>query len=190
MLNGKYPILIFHLYAYDKIANSILGLINQPAQTFATSAIGVPIPFILSQELTGIALDDETKSMEIDTTIDAPLDSSVPPIAKQMPVVSNINVSLSCNRDSVFLTILSALGDLLFRRCTAGDYGITYMNGPIVIFDGLLSRFSTMRGANSTLMRVDFSLSLGKQETKQPDKPPSKQPLPNVVGTAAGPGTL
>jgi hypothetical protein len=168
MLNGIDPILIFNISktvsflkaATEKkipVASQILDKIDLPA-----------IPLYLSPEITGLHIDTEDKSLEIETSIETTQDSSEKPFINQRALNNTVKVSMVASKDSIGLTLLSALSDFVFPLVTAKEVTVTYLHGPITVFAGLLHSFNINQVANSTLYTITMELvRTGIQNTKQ-----------------------
>jgi len=182
MLNGIDPLIIITLY--NKGAVDLLADIPFGAELGAL--IGFPIPIYLSERLTGIYVDSETRGIDVSTKIDPttekdPLTQEVlAPIVTQTALDSNLSVTLLASRDSIMLTALIAMAELILSRLVTAEYGITYINGPTVIFNGLLQRFQTNVNRNDTLVRIDMVLSNAKKDSPTPK--PGVVPIPKVTG--------
>lgn len=184
MLNGIAPILIIHFYNKN-VSGFVSGL---PFGQELAPLVGLPVPIYLDERLTGIYVDSESKSIDISTEVEAVTDRDTinktevaAPIVKQTAVDSTVTVNLIAKRDTVLLTALLALSDMLLKRVVSQEYGITYLNKSTTIFGGLLHRFSAVPDSNTDLMRIELVLSNAQQkETKE--KPAASTPLSKVGG--------
>jgi len=185
MLNGIDPIIIFHFYSNPPTDDSFVGP-PQPTSFLSglAAAVGLPIPIYLSERLTGIYVDDESKGIDVATRVDAVVEKDGlevrSPEVSQMALDSTVTVNLFAVKDSVMLTALLALADMILKRVVSKEYGITYLNGSTVIFNGLLHRFSTSVGANDNLIRIEMVLSNAKKQAPTPV--PGLAPIAPVVG--------
>lgn len=182
MLNGVDPLIIFHFY--NKGAIDFLADI--PFADTITNLIGVPIPIYLSERLTGIYVDTETRGIEVSTKVDAitdkdPLTLEVkPPEVSQTALDSTVSVSMFANRDSIMLTAIITMAEMILSRLVTQEYGISYINGSTVIFNGLLHRFQTTISRNEDLVRIDFTISNAKKDSPTPKVGPV--PITKVTG--------
>lgn len=185
MLNGADPLIIIHLkknFTNDLTADEI----NSSVLNSLVAAVGIPIPIYLSETLTGVYVDTETRSIDVATRVDPTTQrddltlEALPPVVSQTAVDSSVTINLLCLRDSVMLTALIAMAELILSKLVTQEYGISYLNGPTVIFDGLLQRFQTNVNRNDNLVRIDFVLSNAKKETPTPK--PTVTPIPKVQG--------
>lgn len=180
MLNGVDPIIIFNFKVLSpSLAESIAKI---PVVASVVSAIDLPVvPLYLSEKLTGIFIESENKSVEIDTNVDT-LSSGGAEIT-QRGIQSTVKIEMIARRDSLGVSIFSAMSDLIFPRVTSKEYSITYLHGAIVVFAGLLHSFSITQEANTDLYRISLELI-------KPSKPKLAVPVvpdsPNPV-TLAGP---
>ncbi len=171
MINGLDPILIFNFS--KKITNPADGAANSKrfdiAQWVSQSATNFfnlpPIPIYLSEILTGIYVDSEDKNIDIETTIDT-LASGGAPNVIQKGLSSTVKVNLIANKDSIGITLLTAMADLILPLVTSKEYSVTYVNGAITVFGGLLHSFSVSQNANTTLMNITMELIKGKKGTE------------------------
>lgn len=181
MLNGVDPIIIFHFYN-----KGVVDLLSAtPFGASLASVAGLPIPIYLSEQFTGIFVDNETSSIDVVTKVDPqtekdPITQEVlPPIVTQTAVDVTTSISLVANRESVLLSVFIVLCEMIISKLTTQEYGITYLNGPTAIFNGLLHRFNTTVNRNDTLVRIDFVLSNAKKEQPTPKVTPP--PIPKIV---------
>lgn len=182
MLNGVDPIIIFHFYNKGIID----FFADVPFASSITNLVGVPIPIYLSERLTGIYVDTETRGIDVSTKVDPttekdPLTLEVqPPIVTQTAIDSTVQISMFANRDSILLTALIAMAEMILARLVTQEYGISYINGSTVIFNGLLHRFQTNINRNDDLVRIDMTLSNAKKESPTPKVGPV--PITKVTG--------
>lgn len=154
-------------------------------------AIGLPIPIYLSERLTGIFVDSETRSIDVTTRID-PITTKNPltldvetPVVSQTSRDSQLTVNLLCRKGSILLTAILALMDIIVDRLVSGEYSISYMNGSTVIFGALLHRFGTSVSFDNDLIKMELVLSTAAKEDPTPKAAVSA--LPKVAGTTLGP---
>lgn len=161
MINGLDPILIFAFFknmpsttpAKDiGIVASATSLLNQIAFP--------PIPVYLSETITGIYVDTEDKNIEIDTTTETNSAGS-DPIINQKGLISTVKINMIANKNSVVLSALMALVDLILPKVTSKECSITYLNGAITVFAGKLHSFSVSQDSDTTLMKISMELIKG-----------------------------
>lgn len=182
-LNGIDPLLVIVLKNKGILdffgADSLLGT--------AFQAVGVPIPIYLSERLTGIYVDSETRAIDVNTKVEPvtekdPLTQEVdPPLVTQTALDTQVTISLFATRDSILLTALTALMEQIVSRLVSGEYSIHYLNGSTVIFGGLLHRFATSVNQNDNLVRLELTLSTAAKESPTPKSP--IQSIGKVTGT-------
>jgi hypothetical protein len=167
MLNGIDPIIIFN---FKKIAG-LSDLIGQiPVLSDIVSVIDLPaVPIYLSERLTGIYIDTESKNIDVDTTVDA-LTNGGQPVTTQRPIQSTVKIEMIANSDSLGVAIFSAMADLIFPKVTSKEYSVTYLHGAVTVFAGLLHSFSINQNSNSTLHTI--GLELIKPSAAVPKGPP------------------
>lgn len=175
MLNGLDPIIIFQFSKLTPAQSASLAKI--PIVSSIVSSIGLPpIPIYLSETLTGLFIDTEEKNVDIETQTDTLTDGSAPQV-QQKGVNSTIKVTLKANKDSIGLTLLSAMVDIIFSKVTSKEYSIIYLHGPITVFNGLLHSFSVSQNADTDIEDITFEIdNIGV---------PAKTPVP-VVSKVTG----
>jgi hypothetical protein len=156
MLNGVDPIIIFNFkilppsiqasIAKIPIVESIIGAIDLPL-----------VPIYLSEKLTGIYIDTESKNIEIDTQTET-LSSGGDPTFHQRGIQSTVRIDMLANQDSLGVALFSAMADFIFPRVTSKEYSITYLHGAVTVFAGLLHSFSMNQDASSTLYKISMEL--------------------------------
>jgi hypothetical protein len=159
MLGGLSPILIFQ---FRKLLPDLLGITTEAkipvVASESSSSFPLPlIPLYLSESLTGLYIDTETKSIEIDTQVDT-LSSGDAPNLNQRGIQSTVKIEMLANRDSIGISLLAALTDLIFPKVTSKEYSITYLHGAVTVFDGLLHSFSIDQNSNNDLYKVSMEL--------------------------------
>lgn len=157
MLNGVDPIILFHFK--KKIpapAASTVPSIPLLSNPFTTVDL-IPIPIYLSERLTGLYIDTEDKAIEVDTQVDALPDGS-DVITTQRPLTSTVKISMKASRESVGVTLLSAMIDLVFPKLTSKEYSITYIHGPVVVLNGLVHSFQINQNASDSLYSINIEL--------------------------------
>lgn len=156
MLNGIDPIIIFN---FSKLAPDLAEAVKGiPIISGIVSKIGLPpIPVYLSEKLTGLVIDTEDKNIDIDTTPET-LSTGGEPVFNQKGINSTVKITMIAGKDSIGLTLLSAMADLIFPKCTSKEYSITYLHGAITVFEGLLHSFSIQQNAGNELYQVSIEL--------------------------------
>jgi len=161
MLNGIDPILIFNISKNVPFLKSFTDK-KIPVATQLLDKIDLPIiPVYLSRELTGLIIDTESKSLEIETNIETTQDSSGnadKPFINQRALNNTVKVEIIGEKDSIGLTLLASLSDFIFPLITAKEVTMTYLNGPITVFAGLLHSFNISQNANDTKRTVSIEL--------------------------------
>jgi len=179
MLNGISPIIIFSTSLIPKppLLNALSGL---PVVGEAFSA-GIPIPIYLDEQRTGIVVESETSSIDIDTNFEGKSDTSDSAlVVSQSPIDSIVTVNMLANKNSLLLTVLLTLAETAFKKAVSKEYSITYLNGTTVIFGALLRTFATSVSADDDLIRITFQLSKG-----DPGSVISQVPILNRTAGAA-----
>ncbi len=162
-LNALEPILIFQFYklvpSTEVAANGI------PVAGAQTRVIGAVIPIYLSDKLTGLFIDGESKNIDIDTEMQGNVSGEVANVS-QKPIGSVTTVQLKAQSNSVGLTLLLALIEQILDKTNSKEYELTYMHGATTIFGGLIHGISVEQGGNDDLMRIKLEVSRGKPKTQ------------------------
>jgi hypothetical protein len=162
MLNGIDPIIIFN-FKKKISAESAAGFVGptQPKIPIVASIenlIDLPvIPIYLSEKLTGIYIDSESKTLDIDTSTDTASDGSDPNV-NQKGISNIVKIEMVASRDSIGVFLFSALSDLIFPLVTSKEYSITYLHGAVTVFGGLLHSFSINQQAENDLYNITLEL--------------------------------
>lgn len=178
MLGGIDPIIIFSFPLKPKIPTltAVPGL-PTVVDTFLQES-GLPIPIYLSKSL-GIQIESENTAIDIDTEPKAKEDGGTPEVS-QRGLNSVVTINFFVEKNSIILTVLLGLVDMAFSKLVSREYSVTYLNGPIVIFSGLLHGFTANQGSDDTLMRLSLQISKANQKTTEPDD--TRFYLPRVTG--------
>lgn len=166
-LKGLSPIILFQLYKKIPSAAAASALSKIPLVADVSASIKATyavIPLYLDEQLTGIMVDTESKNIDIETKPDG-LSSGEPGPVNQKPLGSITTVNLIAKRDSVGLTILLALSEVLLDKTVSEEFEITYMNGAITVFGGLIHSFSFDQGGNDDLLKLKLEISRGRPKT-------------------------
>lgn len=178
MLNGLDPIIIFQFYKLSELPASIAGV---PIVSSVVDKIGfVPIPIYLSERLTGLMLDTQDKNIDIETTTEA-VASGAQPVVNQKPINSTVRINLQANKDSIGLTLLSAMADLILPKLVSKEYAITYLNGAVTVFAGQLHSFNIQENSNDTRANITIELVRGGVKTQETQSVPVVTPVQGSV---------
>lgn len=181
MLNGIDPVIIF---SFKKLLPQFYSVPNIPVVSQVTDAVPLPpIPIYLSETVTGLYIDSEDKSVEIETSTETTADGKSA-VANQKGIQSTIKINMVANSESLGLVLLSALIDLLFQKVTSKEYSISYFHSGVVIFDGLLHSYNVTNQAGTTLSNVTLEISRSTAkpaETNVDQKIPVVEPIANPV---------
>lgn len=184
MLNGLYPIVIFN---FSKLLPSVQDSIAKiPVVSSIVEKVGLPpIPIYLDEELTGLAIASEEKSIEIQSTTETKTSGETPDV-NQKGLSSTVSVTLEANQDSLGLTLFSALADQLFEKVTSKEYSVTYLSGATTVFNGLLGRFSISKVDNTNKYLISFEIIRNGLETQPKPTNPVIERLQGGVNLAVG----
>lgn len=156
MLNGIDPIILFNFKKLPPSVESLLG--GVPILASIVKAIDLPVvPLYLSENITGIMVDTESKSIEIDTTIDT-LSTGGEPQTNQRGIQNTVKIEMLAKRNSLGVALFSALSDLIFPRVTSKEYSVTYLHGAVTVFSGLLHSFSISQQSGTELYQISLEL--------------------------------
>lgn len=177
MLNGIDPVIIFQ---FAKLAPKLGSTIEKiPVISDIPTLIAMPpVPIYLSQRITGLHIDTEEKNVDIQTTTETTTDGSAPQV-DQKGVGNVVAVNMIAKKDSIGLSLLSAMIDQIFNKVTSKEYAITYLHGPITVFGGLLHSYAVNQTADDDIMRIKIEISKGEQAA-----PTKADPLPKVPAFA------
>lgn len=185
MLGGQEPILIFQFS--KKVDTKFIG---PQAESFLakipllsdipTFVEAPPIPLYLSEQLTGLMIVAESKNVDAETSTESKTDGSKPDV-NQKAINSIVSVELEARRDSLGLTLAATLFDLIYEKLTSQEYAITYLNGPVTVFRGLLHSFSVNQTSDSNKLSIKFEIARGA--TKTPTKTVGTPTTPFTTGT-------
>lgn len=163
MLNGIEPIIIFQLYKLTPNAETTLAKVplTSGSKTKSTFAI---IPIYLSESITGIFIESESKNIDVDTEQNSLSSGEGGPV-NQKTLGSVTTITMKAKQGSVGLTILLALSELILDKVTSQEYEVTYMHKGVTIFGGLIHGFSYEQGTDDDLYRIKLELSRGRPKT-------------------------
>lgn len=184
MLGGIAPILIISI---KKNIDTTQGFLSKiPLVSKLGSQVPLPpIPIYLDENLTGLYVQTQEKSVDVETKSDGSTDGSDPK-NNQTPVGSVVSVELNGLRDSIGLTLLNAVIDLIVPRLVSKEYSITYLNGSQTVFDGLLHSYKVSEISGSTKSTIMLELVKTTDKTAQKPGPPEVAPVAEPVSLDAG----
>jgi hypothetical protein len=97
----------------------------------------------------------------------------------QKGISSVVAVNLIAKKNSLGLSLLSAMIDLLFDKVTSQEYSITYLHGATTVFRGVLHSYAVNQNSSNELLSIKIELSKG---TKTPVKLPEIPVVPKATG--------
>lgn len=182
MLGGLEPIIIFNFTKAVPQVQSVVSTI--PVVSTFVDKIGlIVLPIYLSDEITGLFIDTQSKKVSIQTDVET-LTSGAEPTSTQKGLSNTITVNLKARNDSIGIMLLSALIDQVFERVTSKEYSVTYFNGAVTVFEGLLQDFSIDESAENDMFNITLEINRGGSGT-QP-----KAAVPQVPKTTGATPTL
>jgi hypothetical protein len=169
MLNGVAPVLIINFIKKknNSAAQFLSGIPIVGDDLAGALTGGLPIPLYLDENLTGILVKSETKTIAVETEVKGKTDGAKPKV-NQRPIDSNVSINMVARKDSVVLAALLALNDQIFQKVVSQEYSISYLNGPTLIFNGLFNGMTCMGGDDDDLLHITLNISKGNQETTSP----------------------
>lgn len=184
MLGGIDPIIIFQ---FSKLSDDLNKSISKiPVVSSIVTKIGLPpIPIYLSEKLTGLFIESEDKNIDIETSTDTLADGSDPDV-KQKAIGSTVRINMIASKDSLGLTLLSAVADLIVPKVTSQEYSITYLHGATTVFGGLLHSFSVSQNTENDLIRVTLEISKSSTKTEKKEGPPEVKPINEAANLESG----
>jgi hypothetical protein len=158
VLNGVDPIILFQFKKLIPAVESLFSKSSVPIVASESSSFPLPfIPLYLSEKLTGVFIDSESKNMDIDTTIETTTDGSTP-VTNQRAISNSVKIEMVARANSIGISLFAALADLIFPKVTSKEYSITYLHGAITVFDGLLHSFSITQNSNDDRYNITLEL--------------------------------
>lgn len=179
MLNGIAPVFLFNFF---KASPSLTASLNKiPIVSDIVDAIGLPpIPLYLDEKLTGIFVDTAGRNIDIATDVEGKKDGS-DPSENQSPLNSSVTLELQANKNSIGLTILTAMMDVILPKIASREYSITFLYGATTVFNGKLHSFAVNQDSNSDLLRIVIVLTRSTQKTKIETTVPLVSKVPGVL---------
>jgi hypothetical protein len=162
MLNGISPILIF---SFKELIPTLKELTTGkiPLVYSKESPIILPlIPLYLDEKLFGIYIENESRNIEIDTEPKTLPNETIE--TDQRALLSSVTINMVAKRDSVGMIILMAMTDFVFPKLSSKNYSVTYLNGAMTMFNGLLHSFSIDQNTENDLYKISMQISSGKKE--------------------------
>lgn len=157
MLNGIDPIILFNFFELTPSLESRLQKIPVISKLVNKVEL-VPIPIYLSERASGIYIDSEDKSIDIETKTETFADGSEPEI-DQKGLGSIVRINLIAKKDSVGVTLISAMAEQILRKVTSKEYSIDYLHGAITVFNGKLHSFSINQNTDNDLYNISLELA-------------------------------
>lgn len=178
MLNGVDPLILFHFS--KKVPN--IGLeFDIPIVAAIEDFIDFPpLPIYLSESFFGIVIDQESKNVDIATSIETLSDGKTPNIT-QKGSNSTVSIQFTGKKDAIPLTLLSAFIDQAFQRASSNEYAISYLHGATTLFRGLLKSYAIDQVEGTDKLSIKIELTSGESQPQKAGIIPSPTPLPNKI---------
>lgn len=181
MLGGLDPVIIFQFAKLASVAGPTVAKI--PVISKIPTVIEMPpIPVYLSEQLFNISIIGTGKNVDIETDTET-LTNGQPPDVNQKGIQSSVEVNIEGKANSVALTLLSSLIDVVYEKATSKEYAISFMYGATTIFRGVLHSYSAETIEGTDKLAIKFSLSKG---SKNPTKPAEVTAVPGSTGILPG----
>lgn len=172
--------MIFH--RYKKVPAATVAPVDGKPPIASTSGetyiLLPPIPVYLSEEITKLFIDSESKNVDFQSDMQTYTDGSQVE-QTQKGIASTITVNITAKKTDLSVILLGSFIDSLLDKVTSKEYAITYLHGATTIFLGLLHSFSIDTVAGNDLAVMKFELSKGNT---QPQKAPQIGAVPARVG--------
>ena len=192
MLGGVAPVLIYSFKknlwddikgaSFLKDEDRIRYNINVPLLPRIKGSIPFPpIPIYLNENITGLYVESEQKTIDIATKTTQPVDSEAKDI-EQSPLTSTITINMFANKGNPLLTVLSAFAEQIFRKATTREYSLTYISRHHTVFNGLLSEFTVDQSREDSRVYILMKI-IKTDEVKAPEAPEIKVPQLSPEGT-------
>lgn len=199
MLGGIDPIIIFQLY--KRIPDPTQLKAGMPLKSAPVKRVTFAvIPIYLSEQISGLYIDTESKNIDIDTKQTNGTDGTTS--VSQTPIGSTTSVTLTGKIGSMGLTALLALSEQILDKLTSKEYEVTYVHNAITVFGGLVHSlsFEPVKGTDTYTIKIEFARGEVKDAKTEvgskPDAarlsstgvtPPSN--APTITSSTAGSGT-
>lgn len=181
MLGGLDPVIIFQFKILGPSVGSVLSKIPV-ISSFPNLIEMPPIPVYLSERLFNIVITGTSKNIDIETDTETKTDGSTPDV-NQKGIQSGVEINIQGKKDSVALTLLSAMIDTVFEKVTSKEYSISFLYGATTIFGGVLHSYSVETVEGTDLLSIKIGLSKGQ---KNPTKVNGVPTLTGTVGALPG----
>jgi hypothetical protein len=146
---------------------------------------------LVGSQNSGIIVESESRSIDIQTKVEAVTDKdplkagqTADPEVTQRPIDTQLSINLIASRDSILITALLALMDMLISRLESQEYSIHYINRSTVIFGARLSRFATSMNPNEDKIQIDLTLSVATKEVAAGVAAKASQSVTPVANTS------
>lgn len=178
MLGGISPVLIFQFGQIQSLSNIIseIPIVSE----IPTIIEQPPIPIYLDEGLTGLFIVSESKNIDVETSTETMSDGSTP-AKTQKGISSSITITMECLKDSIGITLLSAMMDLVFEKVTSKEYALSYLHGSTTIFRGMLQSYTVDQNQENNKLTIQLVITKGE---KNPQKAQPTPVVPRQDGAA------
>lgn len=167
MLGGIDPIFLFQFFKLSPSQQASLNAKIPIVGSLVSMVSLIPIPLYLSETITGVLVDTESKNIDIETDIEGKKDGT-DPVITQRPMNSAVTINMVAKKDSLGLIILSAMMDLILPKLTSREYSISFFHGSVAIFGAQLHSFAVDQDANTDLARISMQLTTATKVVPSP----------------------
>jgi hypothetical protein len=185
MLNGIAPLLIFNFKRKVEVEIELAG----PSQSNATPLLAtadvtfiplIPVPLYLDEKITGVYVISENKNIDIQTVPLTNPDGATPEV-QQYGLNTTIDINMLASKNSIGMSLLLAMSDLIFEKVTSKEYSVTYLNGSVIMFNALLDSFSVNQNNDNDLYNINLKLSRATGSSTVEKVAPTT--VPKLTGT-------
>lgn len=149
-----------------------------PVLLFFIGSQKVPIPFYLSEKLTGVYVDTERNALSIATDTIGTKDKAKGDASnlgdlqvQQKGETQSVDITMVARRDNMGLNILLPLLKTIYDGIMAQkEYKIAYFNQNILIFNAKLSNFATDQHRTDNLMTISITLEIPPEKEEQEEE--------------------
>lgn len=153
MLNGLAPVILFNFFKLTKNQSDSVATIPIIKDIIDEKTLLPTIPIYLDSKLTGIAIDSESKNIDIETQTETLADGNTPQTS-QKGLGSTVTINMVASKSAVGITLIAALMDIIFNKVTSKEYSVSYLNGAVTVFNGLIHKFSINQDSNTDLYTI------------------------------------
>lgn len=165
-LNSVSPLIIFTLKAVNPFAGKAnLTGISAVANDIIGVAGGLPIPIYLDEQVTGMAVDSEDRTIAIETITQQPQNGEKATL-NQKGITADLAINITCKKTSIFTQVILALAEQAYDLAVAKGCSVSYFHGAETLINGVMASLVTSQDSNSDLMKIQIRLNKGPDTAK------------------------